>query len=137
MMKAIIILLIVVILGFIGYAHLNRFMISEGFKTDIEAVIQAGTPNEEMIRAAILKKANDRGIIVNSAEILINIEDTEEKTIAGSIVGMAGMKVETKKLTVKFPFTVKSLGFSRTYNLERFRLFTVSASMPEPVIPQQ
>lgn len=136
-MKKIIVLLIIGIIGVISYAHINRFMLSEGFKSDIEAVIQAGTPNEEMIRAAILKKANERGIIVNRDKIFISIENTEEKTIAGSIVGMAGMKVETKKLTVRFSFTVKSLGFSKTYNLERFRLFTVSASMPAPVIPQQ
>lgn len=136
-MKKIIVLLIVGIIGVISYAHIKRFMVSEGFKSDIESVIQSGTPNEEMIRAAILKKANERGIIVNRDEIFISIENTEEKTIAGSIVGMAGVKVETKKLTVRFPFTVKSLGFSRTYNLERFSLFTVSASMPAPVIPQQ
>jgi len=136
-MKAVIILVIVGVIGFFSYAHFNRFMTSEGFKKDVEGVIQMGTPNEEMIRAAVLKKANDRGIIVNPAEIIISIEDTEEKTIAGSIVGMAGMKVETKKLTVRFPYTVKSLGFSKTYNFERFRLFTVSASMPAPVIPQQ
>lgn len=136
-MKKIIVLLIIGIIGVVSYAHINRFMVSEGFKSDIEAVIQAGTPNEEMIRAAILKKAKERGVIVNPEDIVTSIEDTEEKTIAGSIVGMAGMKVETKKLTVKFPFTVKSLGFSKTYNLERFRLFTVSASMPAPVIPQQ
>ncbi|MBI5043620.1 MAG: hypothetical protein HZC10_07295 [Nitrospirae bacterium] len=136
-MKAIIILVVVGVIGFVAYAHFNRFMISEGFNSDIEGIIQMGTPNEEMIKAAILKKANERGIIVNPDEILINIEDTEEKTIAGSIVGMAGMKVETKKLTVRFPYTVRSLGFSKTYNLERFRLFTVSASMPQPDIPQQ
>mgnify|MGYP003393465217 CR=1 FL=1 len=136
-MKAVIILVIVSVIGFFSYAHFNRFMISEGFEKDVEGVIQMGTPNEEMIRAAILKKANNRGIIVNPNEILISIEDTEEKTVAGSIVGMAGMKVETKKLTVRFPYTVKSLGLSKTYNFERFRLFTVSASMPAPVIPQQ
>mgnify|MGYP006313817601 CR=1 FL=1 len=136
-MKKIIVLLIIGIIGVVSYAHINRFMVSEGFKSDIEAVIQAGTPNEEMIRAAILKKAKERGVIVNPEDIVTSIEDTEEKTIAGSIVGMAGMKVETKKLTVRFPFTVKSLGFSKAYNLERFRLFTVSASMPEPVIPHQ
>lgn len=136
-MKKIIVLLIVGIICVISYAHINRFMLSEGFKSDIEAVIQSGTPNEEMIRAAILKKANERGIIVNRDEIFISIENTEEKTIAGSIVGMSGVKVETKKLTVRFSFTVKSLGFSKTYNLERFSLFTVSASMPAPVIPQQ
>lgn len=136
-MKKIIVLLIIGIIGVVSYAHINRFMVSEGFKSDIEGVIQAGTPNEEMIRAAILKKAKERGVIVNPEDIVTSIEDTEEKTIAGSIVGMAGMKVETKKLTVRFPFTVKSLGFSKTYNLERFSLFTVSASMPAPVIPQQ
>lgn len=136
-MKKIIVLLIIGIIGVVSYAHINRFMVSEGFKSDIEGVIQAGTPNEEMIRAAILKKAKERGVIVNPEEIVTSIEDTEEKTIAGSIVGMAGMKVETKKLAVKFSYTVKSLGFSKIYNFERFRLFTVSASMPAPVIPQQ
>ncbi len=136
-MKAVIILVIIGVIGFFSYAHFNRFMVSEGFKKDVEGVIQMGAPNEEMIRAAILKKANERGIIVNPEEILISIEDTEEKTIAGSIVGMAGMKVETKKLTVRFPYTVRSLGLSKTYTLERFRLFTVSASMPAPNIPQQ
>ncbi|MEK6680826.1 MAG: hypothetical protein AABY79_02555 [Nitrospirota bacterium] len=137
MKKAIIILLILGIIGFFSYAHFNRFMVSEGFKKDAEGVIQMGTPNEEMIRTAILKKANEREVIVSPDEILISIEDTEEKTIAGSIVGMAGMKVETKRLIVRLSYTVRSLGMSKTYNLERFRLFTVSASMPAPNIPQQ
>ncbi|MBI3353979.1 MAG: hypothetical protein HY034_03715 [Nitrospirae bacterium] len=134
-MKTVIILVIVGVIGFFSYAHFNRFMTSEGFKKDVEGVIQMGAPNEEMIKAAILKKAKERGVIVNPEEIVTSIEDTEEKTVAGSIVGMAGMKVETKKLTVRFPYTVKSQGFSKTYNLERFRLFTVSASMPAPNIP--
>ena len=136
-MKAIIILVIVVVIGFVAYAHFNRFMISENFNSDIEGIMQMGTPNEESIKGGILRKAKERNVAINPDEISISIEDTEEKTIAGSIVGRAGMKVETKKLTVKFPYTVKSLGLSRTYNLEKFRLFTVSASMPEIGIPKE
>ena len=137
MKKTIIILMIIVVIGAYFYIKFDRFMKSENFKTEVENILQMGSPNDEAIRAGIFKKAVEKNIVVNPDEIFISIEDTEEKTIAGSIVGMAGMKVETKKLTVRFPFIVKSLGFSKTYNLERFRLFTVSASMPQPDIPQQ
>lgn len=137
MKKAIIILLILGIIGFYSYARFDRFMRTQGFETDIEGVLQMGTPNEETIRERIFKKAEDRGVVVNPDEIFISIEDTDEKTIAGSIVGMAGMRVETKRLIVRLSYTVRSLGMSKTYNLERFRLFTVSASMPAPNIPQQ
>lgn len=135
-MKAIIILLIVGLLGFVSYTYLDRFMVSENFESDVEGLIQSDTPNEGAIRTGIMKKAEERGIIINPDKIFITIEDTEEKTIAGSIVGRAGMNVSTKKLTIKFLYTVKSLGLSKTYRFERFRLFTVRASMPEPNIPE-
>lgn len=135
-MKAIIILLIVGLLGFVSYTYLDRFMVSENFESDVEGLIQSDTPNEKAIRTGIMKKAEERGVIINPDEIFISIENTEEKTIAGSIVGRAGMNVSTKKLTIKFLYTVKSLGLSKTYRFERFRLFTVRASMPEPNIPE-
>ncbi len=135
-MKAIIILLVVGVLGFVSYTYFDRFMVSENFESDVEGIIQIDAPNEEAIRKEMLKKAEERGVIINPDEIFISIEDTEEKTIAGSIVGRGGMKVETKKLTVRFPYTVKSLGLSKAYHMERFRLFTARVKMPEPNIPE-
>lgn len=135
-MKTIIILLIVGLLGFVSYTYLDRFMVSENFESDVEGLIQSDMPNEEAIRTGIIKKAEERGVSINPNEIFISIEGTEEKTIAGAIVGRAGMNVLTKKLAVRFPYTVKSLGLSKTYSFERFRLFTVRALMPEPDIPQ-
>lgn len=137
MKKAIIILLILGIIGFYSYARFDRFMRTQGFETDIEGVLQMGTPNEETIRGMVLKKAEKKGIIINPEEIFISIEDTQEKTMAGAIVGMAGAKVETKKFTIKFPYTISSLGLSKRYDFERSRLFTISASIPAPNIQQQ
>lgn len=136
MKKAVIIFLILGIIGFYSYSRFDKFMRVQGFETDIEAVLQMGTPNEEMIKSLIQQKASKRGAIINPEDIFISVEDTEEKTMAGAIVGMAGVKVETKKLIIKFPYAISSLGLSKTYNFERSRLFTVSASLPEPVIPQ-
>lgn len=135
MRKAIIILLVILVLGFF-YIHLDRFMESESFETDIEEILQSDRPDEAMVRSLVLKKAEERGIIINSDEIFITIVDTEEKTLAGSFVAKGGIGVETKKLTIKFTYTARSLGFSRTYALEKSRLFTVGAVLPGQEIPR-
>lgn len=136
-MKKVIIILILVVIVFFSYVSLDRLMKSEGFTTDIEEILQTDKPDEAIVRSLILKKADKRGIIIDSEEILISIVDTEEKTVAGAFVETGGMKVKTKKLTLRFPFTIRSLGLSKTYSIERSTLYTVKATIPGPEIPRE
>lgn len=133
-MKKVIIFLILIVIVFFSYVSLDRLMKSEGFATDIEEILQMDRPDDALVRSLILKKAEERGIIVDPEEIFISMVDTEEKTVAGAFVEMGGMKVKTKKLTLRFPYTIRSLGLSKTYNIERSTLYTVKATMPGPEI---
>ena len=143
-MKKIIVLLAigVLILVFIGYAYLNIFMTSERFKSDVECLMQVNIPpNIEAIKTGIMRKANERGVIINPEEVFISIEDTNEKTVSESILNKPGTKVETKKLVVSLSYTVKSLGLPKRYNFKGTMHFTKllmgRPSMSEPSIPQQ
>ena len=134
-MKKIILIVILLVLGWIGFAYLSAAWTREQFTQEVDSLLASPRDlTEANLIPLILNKARQFGIELHPEDVRIQITSADRETTTSRLLENKGFKADVRTLTLHIQYEQPLLGTFRLYTLDRERTFTarISPSAPRP-----
>lgn len=108
----------------IRYSRLDGAVIA-----DLES---APTSSPDQLRDLIVRDARAIGVPLEPESVVVTVEETNEKGLAGQMLSGAGMRVQSRVAKVRLSYRESILGLTREFTMERQHTYTAKAAPPPP-----
>ncbi|MBI3994635.1 MAG: hypothetical protein HY349_01530 [Nitrospirae bacterium] len=134
-MKKIILIVIFLVLGWLGFSYVSAAWTREQFTQEVDSLLASPRDlTETGLPPLILNKAGQFGIELLPEDIRIEILSADRETTTSRLLESKGFKTDTRILTLHIQYRQSVLGTSRLFTLDRERSFTaqIGPSAPRP-----
>ena len=130
-MKKIVVLAVFLILGWLGFSFFSAYWARAQFTEEVDSLLQSPRDlSEGSLTPLILNKAGQFGITVDPQDVQIRIAAADPETTTSRLIEKRGLTAEVRILTLHMRYGQSTLGISRSYTLDRKRIFTAQAVIP-------
>ena len=128
-MKAFIIILVIVLIGYGGVKGMEMFKTKGDFATRVEKQLNfVSETSMDSVKQDLIADAKKLGIDIAPGDIEIAYEDTEQHTVAQNLVGRkVGVQFVNKRVTIRVDYVQRILGIPFHENITQSHIRQVEA----------
>ena len=133
-MKASIIVLVIILIGYAGVKGMEMFKTRGDFAERVDKQLNFVDENSmDSVRRDLIADAKKLGIDIVPADIQIGYEDTEQHTVAQKLVGRKlDVQFVNKRVTIRVDYVQHILGIPFHQNVTEVHIRQVEAPRKEP-----